>query len=64
MVELCVHNWVPFSWLEAAWNNRHDPGFRADDKAFMNEHKVKPFHGAVIHFEGFQEEERLVYTIQ
>ena len=46
------------SWLEAAWNNRHDPNFKADSKAFIAEHKVKPFHGAVIYFEGFQEEER------
>lgn len=51
------------SWLEAAWARRKEcrgggRGFRADDKDFQEAHKVRPFHGASIHFLGFTEEER------
>ena len=47
------------TWLEAAWQHRFDPEFKADERGFSAEHKVKPFHGAHIYFLGYQEDERL-----
>ena len=46
-------------WLAEAWERRYEMNFSADRTEFQSQWKVKPFHGAYIHFLGFPEEERV-----
>ncbi len=46
------------AWVTSAWEMRGQAGFAADSEAFRDMWRVKPFHGAHIHFLGFQEAER------
>lgn len=46
-------------WLAEAWERRYEMNFSADRPEFQSQWKVKPFHGAYIHFLGFPEEERV-----
>ena len=44
-------------WIKSAWTHRNDFNFKATQIKFVDEHKVKPFHGAHIHFIGFDANE-------
>ena len=44
-------------WIKFAWNNRHNVDFKATDPKFVESHKVKPFHGAHVHFIGFEDKD-------
>lgn len=46
------------AWLQAAWERRRETGFAAGQEDFVSHFRVKPFHGAQIHFLGFSEEEK------
>ena len=41
-------------WIKDAWNHRKDVEFTAHSSKFADSHKVKPFHGAHVHFMGFE----------
>ena len=49
-------------WIKEAWNHRTKIAFKADSSTFVDEHKVKPFQGAHIHFMGFDDTEMAVLT--
>ena len=41
-------------WIRASWLHRHEIDFQATGPKFLATHKVKPFHGAHVHFVGFE----------
>ncbi|XP_044752577.1 protein ECT2 isoform X2 [Coccinella septempunctata] len=45
------------SWVLDAWEERYDLDFSATNDNFLYQHKLKPFQGAHIRFEGFPEDE-------
>ena len=49
-------------WIRTAWEHRTQIDFKADNSKFVDLHKVKPFHGAHIHFRGFDDTEMSVLT--
>ncbi|XP_023688626.2 protein ECT2-like isoform X2 [Paramormyrops kingsleyae] len=46
------------AWIRAAWAQRNDVEFNADDDDFRSEFKVPPFQDCVLSFLGFSEEEK------
>ena len=47
------------AWLESCWERRNEPDFRANDRGFCSNFKIKPFHGACIYLLGFSEEDHM-----
>lgn len=45
------------SWVLEAWQNRHNPSFKATKSEFVELYQMKPFHGLKISFLGFSSEE-------
>ena len=49
---------MSISWVKDAWqNHQNDVNFKATETDFVEKHKVKPFHGAHVHFLGFDKSE-------
>ncbi|XP_050308869.1 protein ECT2 isoform X2 [Anthonomus grandis grandis] len=45
-------------WVHDSWNrHRNDVNFTASQDSFMNQYKLKPFHGARVCFLGFSDDE-------
>ncbi|XP_045471396.1 protein ECT2 isoform X2 [Harmonia axyridis] len=47
------------SWVLNAWKEKYALDFSATNDSFLNSHKLKPFQGAHIRFEGFPEDEEV-----
>ncbi|XP_065644226.1 protein ECT2 isoform X2 [Hydra vulgaris] len=44
-------------WILSSWENRNDVSFKATEESFIKKYLMKPFHGLIISFYGFTEEE-------
>ncbi|XP_037554089.1 protein ECT2 [Nematolebias whitei] len=49
---------LSLSWIQKAWERRHDVDFHANDEDFRTEFKVPPFQDCILSFLGFSEEEK------
>ena len=49
---------VKDGWIVSAWERRGEVGFKSSEPGFQDGWRVKPFHGARVHFLGFTDEER------
>lgn len=49
-------------WIKSAWKNRQNSDFKATHNKFVEDHKVKPFHGAFVYFADFDPNEIIVMS--
>uniref|UniRef100_A0A1I7Y217 Protein ECT2 n=1 Tax=Steinernema glaseri TaxID=37863 RepID=A0A1I7Y217_9BILA len=46
-------------WVYASWKRRNEVDFRATEKSFMDEHRLKPFEGLRLCFIGFNHDDKV-----